>query len=148
MPPKRSFRKPKTYTEEKKAIEDSTPKSTRYATKWSFKIFVEWQNQRNNKDPANEKCSFKFDLEKVQTLDTNICNMTPESLDLWLTKFVQEVCKSNGERYPPRSLYLIVTGLQRHLKESGNPVSLLGQNEGRLVIRLLCKIISVRSLFN
>jgi hypothetical protein len=46
MPPKRTFPKPTTDEEETKALENSTPKSTRYATKWAFKIFDEWQNQR------------------------------------------------------------------------------------------------------
>ena len=31
--------------------------------------------------------------------------MTAESLNFWLIKFVEELCKENGERYPPRSLY-------------------------------------------
>lgn len=135
MATKRTFRPPITGEEEKQALENSTPKSTRYATKWAFKIFSQWQTQRSNKDPAKESCSFAYDMEKVQSLDTNICAMTGESLNLWLSKFVQEVSKPNGQRYPPRSLYLIITGLQRHLKECGNPVSLLGENEGRLVVR-------------
>ena len=55
--------------------------------------------------------------DKIQALDTNIVNMTPESLNLWLTKFVQEVCKEDGERYPPRTLYSIICRLQRHLQD-------------------------------
>lgn len=35
------------------------------------------------------------------------------SLNFWLNKFVQEV----GDRYAPRSLYGIVCGLKRHLKD-------------------------------
>ena len=31
---------------------------------------------------------------------TNIVNMTAESLNFWFTKFVEEVCKEDGERYP------------------------------------------------
>ena len=132
----RQFRKALSKEEEKNALQESIPKSTRYATKWAVKIFGEWQSGRDNKDPGKEQCSFKFDLGNVEALDTNICNMNAESLNLWLTKFVQEVCKSNGDRYPARSLYQIVTGLQRYLKESGNDVSLLGKHEERLVTHL------------
>jgi hypothetical protein len=69
----------------------------------------------------------------VQTLDTNIANMSVETLNFWLTKFVHEVAKANGERYPVRSLYMIAAGLQRHLGECGNTIRLLNQDEARLV---------------
>ena len=34
-------------------------------------------------------------------------------------KFVCEVAKQNGERYPPNSLYLLVCTINRHLSETG-----------------------------
>lgn len=133
---RRQFRRALTEEEEKNALEKAIPKSTRYATKWAVKIFEEWQSGRDNKDPAKEQCSFKLDLRNVEALDNNICNMNAESLNLWLTKFVQEVCKSDGGRYPARSLYQIITGLQRYLKESGNDVSLVGKPEERFVLNI------------
>ena len=68
-----------------------------------------------------------FDLEKVQRLDINITSMTAESLCFWLAKFIEEVCKQNGERYPARTLYSVVCGPQRHLEtENGSlAISLL-----------------------
>ena len=114
-------------------MEECIPKSTRSSTKWAFKIFSEWQIARVNKDPCIEQRSFKIDIDKVQTLDTNIANMSAETLNFWLTKFVQEMVKVNGERYPGRSLYIIVAGLQRHLGESGNAIRLVNQDEARLV---------------
>ena len=103
--------------------------------KWAFKIFAKWQIARVNKVPCIEQRSFKIDIDKVQTLDTNIANMSAETLNFWLTKFVQDlkVVKVNGERYPGRSLYIIVAGLQRHLGESGNAIRLVNQDEARLV---------------
>ena len=42
------------------------------------------------------------------SLDTNIVNMTAESLNFGLMKFVEEVYKEDGERYPPTSnLYVL-----------------------------------------
>ena len=35
---------------------------------------------------------------KVQCLDSDIANMTAESLNFWLIKFAEELCKENGER--------------------------------------------------
>ena len=100
MPPKREFRPPKSREEEKNTLQESIPKSTRSSTKWAFKVFSEWQIDRANKDPLKEQCSFEIDMAKVQSLGTNIVNMNVESLNFWLTKFVEEVVKVNGERYP------------------------------------------------
>ena len=33
---------------------------------------------------------------QVQRLDTDIANMMAESLNFWLIKFVEELCKENG----------------------------------------------------
>ena len=110
MPPKRKFRELKTADEEKALLEKSVPKSTRYVTKWSFNIFAQWQNARLNKPPANEEAGFDVERDKIQSLDTNIVNMTAESLNFWLTKFVEEVCKEDGERYPHWNAEFTVCG--------------------------------------
>jgi hypothetical protein len=36
------------------------------------------------------------------------------TLNYWLSKFVMEVAKESGERYPPRSIHGIIAGLKRH----------------------------------
>ena len=59
---------------------------------------AQWQNARLNK-----QAGFDVERDKIQSLDTNIVNMTAESLNFSLTKFVEEVCqvcKEDGERYP------------------------------------------------
>jgi len=101
----RSFRALKSVEEEKELLEESIPKSTQNVVKWAVKIFADWQTQRENKDSPLEKCSFTFDAAKIQALDTDIVNMSIESLNFLLTKFIQEVCKKDGERYP-RTYYL------------------------------------------
>ena len=65
-------------------FEQTISKSTRNETKWALKIFSEWQFQRENKDPTKEKCSFPFEPEKVQSLETNITDMSAKSLNLWI----------------------------------------------------------------
>ncbi len=129
---KRAFRKARGAEEEKKLLESSIPGSTRQSTRWAFNIFKEWQMTRANKDASLESCSFSFDCQKVQNLDTNIVNMTTETLNFWLSRFIQEVVKANGERYPARTLYGIVCGLNRYLQEESDlPVSILDKNETR-----------------
>ena len=94
----RTFRKPKSTEEERNLIENAILKSTRAGTKWSVKIFLEWQNGRKNKNPAIELLrlrAFTTDKSKVQRLDTDIANMTAESLNSCLIKFVLLIlCKS------------------------------------------------------
>ncbi len=87
---KRVFRKARGAEEEKKLLESSIPGSTRRSTRWGFNIFKEWQMTRGNKGASLESCSFSFDCQKVQNLESiNIVNMTTESLNFWLSRFIQ-----------------------------------------------------------
>ena len=56
----------------------------------------------------------------VQELTKSNENKNAKSLNYWLCKFVQEVGNKSGERYPSRTLYNIVCGLERFLvKKNG-----------------------------
>ena len=46
------------------------------------------------------------------------------SLNYWLSKFVMEVVKKSGERYPPKSVYGIICSLKRHLEEKNGSEAL------------------------
>ena len=39
------------------------------------------------------------------------------SLKYWLSKFVMEVAKKSGGRYPPKTVYGIICALKRYLEE-------------------------------
>lgn len=45
--------------------------------------------------------------------------MTTEQMSFWLGRFVMEAQKRDGTEYPPRSIYLILCGLLRYLKDNG-----------------------------
>ena len=53
--------------------------------------------------------------EGVQDLTVSLEHMSANKLNSWLSKFVCEVAKQNGERYPPNSLYLLICVINRHL---------------------------------
>ena len=53
---------------------------------------------------AIENSPFPTDKSYVQRLDTDIANITAESLNFWKIKFIEELWKENGEGYPPRPL--------------------------------------------
>jgi len=69
----------------------------------------------------------EYDLHIVQSLEIPLFPMDAISVNYWLTKFIQEVAKPSKERYPPKTLYQIVCGLQRFMEEKNermdfNPV--------------------------
>lgn len=133
----RQFRKPKTADEERKLIENSVPHNTQHNTKWAVKLFKEWQLNRADKiATAFSLTSISLDITKVQNLDTPLEDMTAETLNVWLSRFMQEVSNRNGKRYPAKTLYLLACGIKRHLsdKTGHNP---FGRGDKRLVITFI-----------
>jgi hypothetical protein len=111
------FRDPKSVEEEVSWLQETIPKNTRYNTKWDMQILEDWQRSRVNKVAKKE--SFGFECKRseyIQYLTVNIHDMSAESLSIWLTKFVGEVVNRSVEMYPPRKLYLIICGINRHLQ--------------------------------
>ena len=113
------FRVPKTSSEETGLVNDTVPPSAKYKNKWAVNIFAEWQSLREVKVAVLD-CGgvFKdFELHKVCALSADIAAMDLVSLNYWLSKFVMEVAKKSGEKYPPKSVYGIICSLKRHLEE-------------------------------
>ena len=56
-------------------------------------------------------------LEKtnVEDLSAPLEHMAAKSLNFWLKKIICEVAKQTGQRYLPKTLYLVVYGINRHL---------------------------------
>ena len=74
------------------------------STEWANKNFQSWQIARNKRYPT-EQCP------------ANILNFTDRGkLCEWLCKFISETRKSDGSEYTPRSLYLLLSGIQRKIK--------------------------------
>lgn len=115
------FRKPFTEDEEHRLLSDTVPKNTQNSTKWAVKIFEEWQKSRQEKSPKlfkSASLSTSLDLSKVRDLSTPLESMSAETLNLWLSRFVEEVRNLKGQRYPPRTIYVLICGLKRHLSDT------------------------------
>ena len=82
-----------------------------------YGIFEEWQ--RLVKVPIVKVTGlFKtYDFHLVESLDTPLVEMSVWSVNYWLTKFVQEVANPSKERYPPKTLCIIIAGIRRFLAE-------------------------------
>ena len=122
----RSFGKARTFTEETEAIRTAIPSSTRYKNKWAVEVFKEWQYYRATKGETSSEVD-----HNVQTVDTPFQEMNGESMAYWLGKFVQEVVRRDGQKYPLHSLYGIVAslygivaGLKRYLDEKNGSLVL------------------------
>ena len=61
--------------------------------------------------------SHEHDSQQIKDLTVPLAEMSVPSVAHWLSKFVCEVAKVNGERYPSKSLYLIICGLNRYLAD-------------------------------
>ena len=120
------FRLPKSASEEQVLAYKAVPSSTKYKNKWALKLFREWQQQRVMKVPILDPGGlFKnYELHKVTPVSCEIEDMDAISLNYWLTKFVIEVAKDSGERYPLRTVYGIVCGVKRHLADKNGDEAL------------------------
>ena len=114
----RSFRSARSAMEEEDGMEKAVPCSTRYKNKWAVEVLKEWQYYRAQKGQASDEVDVA-----IQSVDTPFEAMNCVSMAYWLGKFVQEVVKKNGERYPSRSLYGLVAGLKRYLDEKNGSLT-------------------------
>ena len=77
-----------------------------------------------------------------RSLTISVEHMSPNTLNFWLSKFVCEAAKQNGERYPPNSLYLLICAINCHLHETGreDALNVLNKYMERTQVRpsLLC----------
>lgn len=61
--------------------------------------------------------------------------MTSETLNYWMQRFVLEVRKQDGSEYPPRSLYYIVCGLLRYLRDENiHNMNFLDEKDNRFAV--------------
>ena len=136
----RRFRQPKSNDEEWSFLEESVPKNTRYNTKWAIKIFEEWQASRSNKNGTEDKGGDGQDddseSEILDDVTVPLGHMSPHRVSFWLSKFICEVVKRDGQRYPAKSVYLIVCGLNRYLAEAKGEeaFNILDKSDNRYVI--------------
>ena len=73
------------------------PANTTKSTEWAMKNFESWRIARNAK--FEDQCPERWFEDKE-----NLCG--------WLCRFVAETRKADGGEYTPRSIYLLLAGLQ------------------------------------
>ena len=81
------------------------PKNTEVNTQWAVRNFNEWQTDYNLRHP-DQPCP-----EDILLSDSS------KDLSYWLQKYVLGACKKSDKKYPPKTVYLLFCGLNRHKKE-------------------------------
>ena len=81
------------------------PFNTEKNTKWVLKNFEAWQIARNEKYLDEQCCS------------SILTTSNKEELCEWLCKYMCETRKGDGKEYTPRSIYLLLAGIQRHIRK-------------------------------
>ena len=81
------------------------PKNTEVNTQWAVRNFKKWQANYNSRH-ADQPCP-----EDVLLFDSS------KEMSYWLQKYVLGTRKKTGEKYPPKTVYLLLCGLNRYMKE-------------------------------
>ena len=106
--PHTRFAAPKSEEEILQMRQNAVPLKTRQDTAYCLRVWDAWAASRNENTEL---------IDKIPPL----LRITTEKLPFWITRFVLETRKKDGTEYPPNSLYHIVTGLMRYLRENGRP---------------------------
>ena len=104
---KDSFGKPTSEEEIAKLAKGFVPENTKKNNSWALKVFNDWKSQRSTED--GEQCP-----------DDLLENPDVTKLNYWLSRFVAEVRRADGNAYPPRTISQLVAALQRRMLEN-NP---------------------------
>ena len=73
----------------------------------------------------------------MEDLSVSLEHMSAKSLNFWLWKFICEVVKQSGEWYPPKTLYLLVCSINRHLGNVQGEMAFRKVIEGKTKVGLL-----------
>ncbi len=101
----RRFSAPKSDGEVQAARQSAVPKNTAKNTSWSVNVWRQWRTQRMQIRGSTLDCPPHL----------LICNV--HELDYWLSRFVLEARRTDGQPYPPQTLYGLVCSLMRYVRE-------------------------------
>ena len=78
-----------------------------------FYCLAEYENEQ--KSALETSGGNGLESSNVKDLSVPLEHLSADSLNLWLCKFICEAAKQIEERYPPKTMYLLVCGINRHL---------------------------------
>ena len=106
------FQALKTDEDVEEAKKKAIPKNTEKNTSWAVNVWKQWSAHRRQVCPS------------YSDWPTHLMIAVPSELNYWLSKFVLETRKANGDHYPPDTLHIICSGLQRFIRETRPEINL------------------------
>lgn len=95
------------------------PNNTRHCNSWALNNFTSWLGSLE---------------EKVDNPDTVLLTDDPKVLCSYLCRFVMETRKENGEKYPPRTLFQLLSGLLRYMRDKkSNAFNIFDEKDANFV---------------
>ncbi|XP_061186263.1 zinc finger MYM-type protein 2-like [Saccostrea echinata] len=110
--PQGMFARPITDKKIKLLTEYQECKNNKANTRWAFGVWRKWREERNKLSSNTGEFILEFSA------------MDATCMDYWLQRFVVEVCNQKGNEYTPKSLYYLMCGLLRHLRD----IEIFGMN--------------------
>uniref|UniRef100_A0A674NWL8 Zinc finger MYM-type containing 2 n=1 Tax=Takifugu rubripes TaxID=31033 RepID=A0A674NWL8_TAKRU len=98
------------------SVKRSLPLKARYGI-YAWKRWV--LSSEKTEDTKDEDGSKPGNLPSQLKTYLNLLSLSPEELNEGLSQFVREVCRPNGERYSPDSIFYLCLGIQQHLHTKG-----------------------------
>jgi len=129
--PLKRFASPLTPQEMSNLEEGPTVANTKKCTDWAVRVFTAWRQARNV--TQEDRCPTDL-LE----------NPSAGQLNYWLSRFVVEARRADGERYPSATLYQLLSGLLRYArsKSKGCPNFLDKKDQRFVELRGTCESVS------
>jgi len=110
-------------------IKENVPLNTQYQTNWAASVWKQWAEWRN----TTQDTTIPDNIAKM--VPSDIKQLSEEELGFWLSRFVLEVKKKNGDDYPPNSLYQICCSIQRAYNDRSSgkfkAISIFDKNDER-----------------
>ncbi|XP_070576773.1 uncharacterized protein KIAA1958-like isoform X1 [Ptychodera flava] len=102
------------------AQNSAIPIHTLRRNRWAVRLFYTWAAVRKGRGLDSS------DLN----VDKALKDMDDKELSYWLSRFILEVRKTNGDEYPAKTLFCIIMGIQSHIRiETGKTLSVIEQQE-------------------
>ena len=89
-------------------MQQCVPRATTHANEWAVSVWRQWASNRNQMEETCRDNNFPVPVD--------LATATVDNLDYWMSFFIMEICRQDGQCYPPNSLFNIVAGIQRYLR--------------------------------
>lgn len=93
-----------TNEELKEKIKKDIPPNTSKNSCWGYDVYQKWAENRNSQIPDGDP--------QMGTVPVDLSKATHMQLNFWLSRFIVEARRADGNPYPPNTIYNIICAIQ------------------------------------